>query len=408
MKNHHFNLPRSKSNDMQSLQKKLLFTYKKSIIMKRAIFSGSFDPFTLGHLSIVQKALQEFDQLIINVGNNPDKKSLFDTDTRLEMIRQTLCEYGIEQHIKLLKDSCLTADLALKENTKVLVRGIRLGTNDPEVEQNLATLNQYLGKIRGIDLQTQFFTEEDAFLRTISSTRVKNLCQLQQYIAVGKCVSPYVHKQLMNKYLEPYFANLAKYQNLTHIKKTYKLLVKNYNTRAYHTLSHIGYMLNMLQIYLNCTQENQDINNHPNLVLAIFAHDYIYNPLATDNEEQSVKKILQEETYKRTIQADKVKNLVLATKHDHTAQDEEEALIADLDLSILGTFEEDVWKQYTANIRKEYCHIPDEIYLKERIKILENFINRPQIFQTDFFRNLLEQQARKNLNTEIEKLKSLL
>lgn len=376
--------------------------------MKRAIFSGSFDPFTLGHLSIVQKALQSFDELIINVGNNPEKKPIFDTNTRLEMIRQTLREYGIEQRVKLLTDNSLTADLALKENVNTLIRGIRLGTDDPETEQNLATFNQYLGTIRGINLQTRFFTEEDSFLRSISSTGVKNLCKLQQYIAVAKCVSPYVHKKLMEKYLEPHFAHLAKYQHLMNIKQTYKKLAKNYNARVFHNLSHIGYMLNMLQIYINCTEASWDTDKYSALILAIFAHDYIYNPLATDNKEQSVRTILQEGEYDFAVQLDKVKTLVLATKHDCLARNDEEALIADLDLSILGTYEEDVWQQYNQNIRKEYSNVPDEYYLKDRIKTLENFIERPQIFQTDFFHKLFEQQARKNLHNEIANLKSSL
>ena len=122
--------------------------------MKRAIFNGSFDPFTLGHLSIVRRAIESYDQLIINVGNNPEKKCLFNTNLRLEMIKQTLIEQGIEKQVKLTAENILTADLALKENVSTLIRGIRLGTNDPEAEQNLATFNQYLGKIRGIDLQT--------------------------------------------------------------------------------------------------------------------------------------------------------------------------------------------------------------------------------------------------------------
>ncbi len=390
------------------MQKNYYSPIKKSIIMKRAIFSGSFDPFTLGHLSIVEKALQSFDELIINVGNNPEKKTLFDTNTRLEMIRQTLREYGIEQRIKLIADNCLTADLALKENVNTLIRGIRLGTNDPEAEQNLATFNQYLGTIRGINLQTHFFKEEDSFLRTISSTGVKNLCKLQQYIAVAKCVSPYVHKKLMVKYLESQFTRLAKYQHLMNITLTYKKLAKNYNARAYHNLSHISYMLNMLQIYMNCTEASWDTNKYSALILAIFAHDYICNPLAENNKEQSVKTILQEGQYDFAVPLNIAQNLVLATKHDCPARNEEEALIADLDLSILGTYEEDTWQQYNQNIRKEYGSISEKDYLKERIKTLESFITRPQIFQTDFFHNMFEQQARKNLGQEITLLKSSL
>lgn len=376
--------------------------------MRRAIFSGSFDPFTLGHLSIVQKALQTFDEIIINIGCNPEKKALFNTMERKEMIMQTLTEYGLEQKVKLITNNGLTADLALRENVNELIRGIRLGTNDPEAEQNLATFNQYLGKIRGIDLKTNFITEENIFLRTISSSSVKNLCNLQQYIAVAKCVSPFVHQKLMEKYLEQQFVHLSHHPRLMSIRKIYQQLVKNYKPRAFHNLSHIAYMLNMLQIYLSQTDSNCKTKDLAPLILAIFAHDYIYNPLATDNKEQSAKALQQQyECHNFAVPISAVQTLILATASNKEATTELEALISDLNLSILGTFEEDVWKQYNHNIQLEYGEMPHHLYLPKRIETLKNFLNRPRIFQTDFFYTHFENQARYNLNSEIARLKSL-
>jgi predicted metal-dependent HD superfamily phosphohydrolase len=73
-------------------------------------------------------------------------------------------------------------------------------------------------------------------------------------------------------------------------------------------------------------------------------------------------------------------------------------------LSVLGTFERRVWKNYNTAIRKEYAVYPDEIYIPERKKVLERFAESNQIFHTSFFYNNFEEQARKNLEYELSNL----
>ncbi len=367
--------------------------------MKKAIFTGSFDPFTLGHLHIVQQALQKFDKIIINVGTHPQKKTLFSPNLRLEMVKQTLKVCNLEDKVVLMSYNGLTADLALREKVYTLIRGIRAGTEDIEKEKNLAVANNYLGQIRGINLQTEFIFVEDIFLRTISSTAVKNLCQLQQFAALMKYVSPYVHQKLAQIYLKPIFkaANFEGY--------LYQKLVKQYEARAYHNLSHIAYMLNMLQIYQDACDTYNGSVDIINLTQAIFLHDYIYNPLAKNNEEMSIKAGIDEDFVDDCDK--KFQDLVLATKHTQPANTPQEALIADLDLSILGTFDEDIWAQYNHAIRQEYNMIPLKEYVKGRIEVLKSFLNQNRIFQTSFFYDMLETQARQNISKEIELLKGL-
>lgn len=78
-------------------------------------------------------------------------------------------------------------------------------------------------------------------------------------------------------------------------------------------------------------------------------------------------------------------------------------IFLDLDLCILGTNNEK-YRNYIRNIRKEYVFVPDKIYTKERIKILENFLNQEFIFKTERFQNLYEKMARKNIKYEIKSL----
>ncbi len=366
--------------------------------MEKAIFTGSFDPFTLGHLHIVKLALQKFDKIIINVGKNSHKEGLFTSDMRLKMVQETLKTCNLEDKVVLMNYNGLTADLAMKEKVYTLIHGIRTGTDDIEKERNLAIANNYLGTIRGINLTTEFIYVEDAFLRTVSSSAVKNLCLLQQFAAVMKYVSPFVHQQLVQIYLEPIFKAAAFEGYL------YQKLVKQYKARAYHNLSHIAYMLNMLQIYLDAGTYIDGIDII-SFTQAIFLHGYIYNPLAKNNEEMSIQAAIDEDFVDDCDK--KFQNLVLATKHVKPANCELEALIADLDLSILGTFDDEIWKQYNHAIRQEYSMVPLKDFVKGRIEVLEGFLNKERIFQTDFFYNMLEARARQNIGKEIEWLKGL-
>ena len=112
--------------------------------MRRAIFPGSFDPPTNGHLDIIKRSLPLFDEMIIAVLNNPEKKPMFSVKERCDLIREILpsvkngnCEITVDSF------SGLTADFAKKSGATAIVRGIR-AVSDYEYELRMALMNRRL------------------------------------------------------------------------------------------------------------------------------------------------------------------------------------------------------------------------------------------------------------------------
>ena len=112
--------------------------------MRRAIFPGSFDPLTNGHLDIIKRSLPLFDEIIIAVLNNPEKNPMFSVAERCELIRQILPEIK-NGKCELIVDSFsgLTADFAKKKGAAAIVRGIR-AVSDYEYELRMALMNRRL------------------------------------------------------------------------------------------------------------------------------------------------------------------------------------------------------------------------------------------------------------------------
>ena len=135
--------------------------------MKRAIFPGTFDPFTIGHYSVVQRALTFMDEEIISIGINESKRTCFPTEKRVEMIRKL---YADEPRVKVEAYDGLTVDFALQHEAQVIIRGIRT-VRDFEYEETIADINRKLSGIETILL----FTEPE--LTSVSSTIVRELLQ---------------------------------------------------------------------------------------------------------------------------------------------------------------------------------------------------------------------------------------
>lgn len=105
--------------------------------MKRAVFPGSFDPITLGHIDIIKRALPLYDELIIAVGINADKKTMFSLEERIKFIEQALAD---EKKIRVESYSGLTAKYCVSKNAEFIVRGLR-NTTDLNFEQPIAQTN---------------------------------------------------------------------------------------------------------------------------------------------------------------------------------------------------------------------------------------------------------------------------
>lgn len=148
--------------------------------MKKAIFPGSFDPFTLGHYDIVNRGLELFDEIIIGIGRNSTKKDTFPIREREDAIRKI---FQNEPRVQVVIYDCLTVDLAKEHEAQFILRGIRC-VEDFEYERNMAEANKQLANVETIILYTR---PEYAH---ISSTLVRDL------YAYGKDVSAFVPNTL--------------------------------------------------------------------------------------------------------------------------------------------------------------------------------------------------------------------
>ena len=142
--------------------------------MRRAIFPGTFDPFTIGHYSIVTRALTFMDEVTIGIGINENKNTYFTIEKRVEMIQKL---YKNEPRIKVMSYDCLTIDFAQQVDAQFIVRGIRT-VKDFEYEETIADINRKLAGIETILL----FTEPE--LTCISSTIVRELLSYNKDISM--------------------------------------------------------------------------------------------------------------------------------------------------------------------------------------------------------------------------------
>ena len=110
---------------------------------KKGIFPGSFDPFTIGHIEIVEKSLNIFDEIIIAIGTNPEKKYMFTESQRLNFI---IKYFKNKKNVKVVAYDGLTFELCKKLDVKFIVRGVR-NILDFEYEKNMAEFNRNLGQI---------------------------------------------------------------------------------------------------------------------------------------------------------------------------------------------------------------------------------------------------------------------
>lgn len=133
--------------------------------MRKAVFPGTFDPFTLGHLDILKRSLPLFDEIVVGIGKNIEKKTMFSESKRISFIENC---FSSESKIKVKSYDGLTIDFCKEIGANFILRGIR-NNGDFEFEKAIARTNRKLSKIETVFLLTSSKTS------FISSTIVREL-----------------------------------------------------------------------------------------------------------------------------------------------------------------------------------------------------------------------------------------
>ena len=162
--------------------------------MKIAVYPGTFDPITFGHIDVIKKSLKVFDKLIVATTDNTDKNYFFSIEERIDIINNSLFKdlKFNKKKIKVISFNNLTIDLCRKYNATAIIRGLR-AVSDFEYEFQLACMNKKLNS----KIETMFMMS-DVENQIISSKFVKEIANLGGDIE--RFVTKYTVKMLKSKY----------------------------------------------------------------------------------------------------------------------------------------------------------------------------------------------------------------
>jgi len=183
-----------------------------------------------------------------------------------------------------------------------------------------------------------------------------------------------------------------------------KDIFKTYNNpkRGYHGINHIKNMLASFDKFLFESSQSYKIKNPDEFKFAILMHDYVNGePYEVEKSALKAKEFLHKTSNRNSSY---IEGLILATDYSKKQnQNFEQQLMQDIDIEILGKSAEE-YKDYSKAIRLQYAEYPDKIYNPARIKILQTFINKDKIYNTKYYQDKYESQARENIKSEIESL----
>lgn len=138
--------------------------------MKTAVYPGSFDPVTNGHIDVIERALKVFDKIIIAVGDNPEKKPLFSSEDRIEMIKESTKHLD---NLEIEKLPGLLINFVKNKDCKIIIRGLR-AISDFEYEFQRALLNRRIEK----QIETVFIMTKESYVY-LNSSVVKEIAMFK-------------------------------------------------------------------------------------------------------------------------------------------------------------------------------------------------------------------------------------
>lgn len=374
-----------------------------------AVYGGSFDPPTMGHLNVIHKIMKFADKLHVVVAVNKDKinSSSFTfkerNDLLLDYIKTYLPDEVDNIVITSLPSNEFLANYANEVEAKLLIRGLR-DTIDFTSEQKIEATNKKIAP----DLET-IFVMPDAQYALVSSSWVKGLVGMYGWQEVlADSISPLTLAVLEEKWLEKEFFKIfeaARSRALISPTCTGEWLwdkISSKYDRPYHNLSHIARTLEACRNYYRNVLEDE--NKKLVAELAIIFHDI------EETEEDSFTAC---DIYLGLAQYRYVKKLIMATAHTSENKDEkteDEIMIASCDLLILAA-ESSTYEAYKNNVKKEYrLKAPykdmdhkafDLAWNKGRLDFIKKMLAKETIFpKGSLLPSSYEDRARKNLKFE--------
>ncbi len=157
--------------------------------MRKVIYPGTFDPVTFGHIDIIKRARELFDEVVVTVAKNPKKTPLFTVEERVEMLNESLKEFS---NVRVTTFDGLVVDHAHNEKAVGIIRGLR-AVSDFEYEFQMALMNRKMAE----NIATIFLMPHEKYTY-LNSTIIKNLASFQT--DVSDFVPPIVQEALIKKY----------------------------------------------------------------------------------------------------------------------------------------------------------------------------------------------------------------
>ena len=359
--------------------------------MKKAVYAGSFDPVTLGHQNIIDKAASIFDEVHVVIAHNPAKKYDLPLGERLRLLTW-MAEDNAMKNVKIVSIGMeFAVSYAKRVGAQFLVRGIR-DVFDYSYENTIYVTNKGIEH----DIETVYLMpDEDR--RVVSSSWVKSLVGFEDWQdQVRKHVSPRVLEVLIEWYLHKRWDALcdkiaAECHPLPR-NQMWQEIVQGYSGRPYHNHNHILECLRIADKYVGRPSLSSWIE------YALFFHDI------SETEEASAERAVGWLDNKAFTPLREIAyNLIMATKHiTDYYKTFGESFIASIDLAILGVNRAQ-YRYYMDAVDAEYFGrgISKREYYKGRLEFLKGFEKRKFIYPDETIRNDLEESARNNIDFEI-------
>ena len=372
-----------------------------------AVYAASFDPITVGHMSVIEQISKMFDKVIVLIATNSAKADnyMFSAEERRAMVNESTAHLS---HVTAdILRSGYTIHYAERIGATALIRGLRNEADFAE-EKQIFTFNNHANPT----IPTIFIMSAPDIAH-ISSNYVKNNCyDIPGWLDI---IEKYVPAPVITFLAQQKIKSMCRQVGINdaHTEK----IIKRQSSRAYHNIFHIIHMMEELSDFVS-HGGNSEVSEHGRFYMNHYTLAALYHDIHIESDYlESLKSMAGERAQlmsiariprdiRDTMNLQMVERLISFTACSSgtpTPTEGWEKAFVDADFSILGQTPA-VYDKYATGIRAEYVRSTDEDYRKGRTAFLQGLLDMDNIFSTSYFRDKYESRARQNIQNEIDKL----